>query len=187
MTIGLPHLSQTFVRLLLHALDVLHLLRRLLEILLELLPELIEGVEEVVLALLDLVELGFEGGRVLDVHDVLEVLDEQIGHEEAELGGVELGLALLHVVAGFDGPDDGRVGRRTPDPVLLELLHQARLAEARRRLGEMLVGVELLEGEAIPLLERRELGRRLLRRGVVRARPGSSLGFVSCFSSGVSS
>ena len=74
-----------------------------LEVLLELLPELVEGVEEVVLPLLDLVELLLHGRGVLDVHDVLEVLDQQVGHQEAELGGIELGLALLHVLAGLDG------------------------------------------------------------------------------------
>ena len=96
------------------------------------------------------------------------MLDEQVGDEEAELGRVELALPLLHVVAGLDGPDDGGIGRGPADAVLLELLHEARLAEARRRLREVLVGVELAETEAVALGQGRELGRRLLGRSVVR-------------------
>jgi hypothetical protein len=42
------------------------------------------------------------GRRVLDVHDVLEVLDQQVGDHEPELGGIQLALALLHVVAALE-------------------------------------------------------------------------------------
>ena len=145
MTMGLPHLSQTSSVFSSMALTSFISAWALLQVLLELLPELVQGVQEVVRSLLDLVQLLLHGGGVLDVHDVLEVLDQEVGDQEAELGGPELGVPLLHVLAGLDGGDDRGVGRGAADAVLLELLHEAGLAEARRRLGEVLVGVELLE------------------------------------------
>ena len=70
---------------------------------------------------------------------------------------MELAVLLLHVFARLDGGDDRGVGGGPADAVLLELLHQARLAEARRRLREVLVGVELLELQDVAFGQRREL------------------------------
>src|SRR5262245_55788102 len=155
------------VGFLLHGLDVLHLRLSLLQILGELAPEQREGVEQVVLALLDRVQLLLHGRGVLDVHDVLEMLDQQVGHQEAQLRGMEPAIALLDVLARLDRGDDGRVGRGPADAVLLELLHQARFAEAGRRLGKVLVGVELLERERVALCEGRQLLLGFLRLGRV--------------------
>ena len=49
---------------------------------------------------LDLVEFFLHVARELQVHDLREMLDQQIGHPLADLGGVE--AALLHLdVAAF--------------------------------------------------------------------------------------
>ena len=55
--------------------------------------------------------------------------------------------------------DDLRVGGRAPDAKSLELLHEARLGETRRRLGEVLRRRDLADGNALALLEH---GQRLL-------------------------
>ena len=157
------------VGLLLHALDVLHLLAGAEEVSFELAPELRERVEVVVGAVLDLVELLLHRGGVLDVHDVVEVVDEQVRHHEAELGGEELALALLDVLPGLDGGDDRRIRGRTSDAVFLELLHEARLGEARGGLGEMLIGVEVLELHDVAHSEGRQLALAGLGLRVVSA------------------
>ena len=156
-----------FVRLLLQAFDVLHLRLGLHEVLLEFLPELVEGVQEAVSSRLDLIQLLLHRRCVLDVHDVGEVDYEEVDDHEAELGGPQPTLALFDVLAGLDGRDDARVRGGATDAVLLQLLHQARLAEAGWRLCEVLVGVEFLEREGLALLEGRELVAGL-GLGVVR-------------------
>ena len=56
-------------------------------------------------------------------------------------------LLLAHVVARLDDLDGGREGARPADPQLLERLDQRGLGVARRWLGEMLLGLELLQVE----------------------------------------
>jgi len=64
----------------------------------------------------------------LIVQDVLEVLHQEIGDRQPELGRDELAVLLLDVVARLDG---ARMGRRSTDAdaVLLQLLHQRRLVK----------------------------------------------------------
>src|SRR6185436_18726627 len=82
------------------------------------------------------------------------------GHEHPELGRIEAPLlVLLHVLLAEDRLHDRRVRRRTADALLLELLDERRLREARRRLREMLVLGEVEERELVALGER---GQRLL-------------------------
>jgi hypothetical protein len=54
------------------------------------------------------------------------------------------------------------VGRRTADAVFLERLDQRRFGEARRRLGEMLVGVDAIQRHAVAGLHRRQLAAFVL-------------------------
>ena len=130
---------------LLHALDVFHVLFGVGEVLLELVVELLQRVGPLFLAVFDLVEFLFQARRVLRIEDVLEVVDQQIGDDHADLGGDEFSAAagrLVHVLALLDGAQDGGVGRRPADAALLQLLHQRSLVETRRRFGEVLLRLE---------------------------------------------
>ena len=98
------------------------------------------------LAVLDLVELVLHAGGELDVEDVGEGVDQQIGHQEAQLGRSQAArLVLDDVLLVEDRRHDAGVGRRPADALLLQLLDQRRLAEARRRLGEVLLGQQLVQ------------------------------------------
>jgi len=70
---------------------------------------------------------------------------------------VEPALLLVDVVAALDDREDGRVGGGTADAVLLELLDQSGLGEARRGLREVLVRSHLLAVEGVTLAEGRQL------------------------------
>src|SRR5213592_2943478 len=145
------------------ALHVAHLDLGLLEVLGERPPEAAERVDVVLFAFLDAVELVLHAGRELDVQHVGERLDEEVGHQKAELGRLEAPLVVLeHVFLVEDGAHDAGIGGRAPDALLLELLHERRLHEAGRRLREVLLGDQLEEAEAVALGERRELTLALL-------------------------
>ncbi len=119
----------------------------------QLLAEVLVEVAEDLLPLLgadgDLVEGFFEPGGEPVVEQVAEVLDESLGHDLAHLLGVEAAVVEPHVAPVLYRRDDRRVGRRPADAALLELLDEARLAVARRRLGEVLLRIELLELEVV--------------------------------------
>src|SRR5690606_3788421 len=68
----------------------------------------------------------------------------------------------LHVLAVQQGLDDRGVGGRAADAVLLQRLDQRRFGEARRRLGEVLVGVDAIERHALARLHRRQLAALVL-------------------------
>ena len=86
----------------------------------------------------DLVELLLHPGGELEVDEVAEVLDEQVGHDLADRLRPQPSLLDADVAAIDDRRDRRRVRRRPADAVLLERLDQRRLGEARRRLGEVL-------------------------------------------------
>ncbi len=90
----------------------------------------------------DLVEVLLHPRRELEVHEIAEVADEQVGHDLADRLRVEPALLHDHVAAVDDRGDRRRVRRRPADAVLLERLDQARLGVARRRLGEVLLRVD---------------------------------------------
>src|SRR5437867_4168034 len=145
------------------ALHVAHQDLGLLEVPGEWPPEAAERVDVVLLALLDAVELVLHAGRELDVQHVGERLDQEVGHQEAQLGRLEAPLVVLeHVLLVEDGAHDAGIGGRAPDALLLELLHERRLCEAGRRLREVLLGDQLEEAQPVALGERRELTLALL-------------------------
>src|SRR6185369_13748379 len=92
------------------ALHVAHLDDGLLEVLGERRPEAAHGLDPVLLALLDAVEVVLHAGGELDVQDVGEGLDQEIRHQEAELGRLESPLLVLdHVLLVEDGAHDAGV------------------------------------------------------------------------------
>ena len=130
-----------------------------LERVLERIVELVEHLDHVFLGGRDVVELVFHVGGELQVEDLGEMLDQQVGDDHAQVGGEEAPLLLFDVAAVLDRLDDRGVGAGPADVLLLQGLDQRRLAVAGRRLGEVLGGVEARAGRAP--------GRR---RGAARAR-----------------
>src|SRR5262249_5336473 len=89
------------------ALHVEHPDLRLLEVARKRLPEAPHRQGPVLLPLLDAIELVLHAGGELDVQHVGERLDQQVGHQEAELGGLQAALVVLdHVLLVEDGPHD---------------------------------------------------------------------------------
>ena len=142
---------------LLHPLDVFHVLLGVAEVLLELLVEIAERVGPLFLAFFDLVQLFFQPGRVLEIENVLEVLHQQVGHHQPDLGRHEFSAQLLHVLALLDGADNRRVRGRPPDAALFQLLHQRRFVVARRRLGEVLLRLQFLQRQRLAGLQHGQL------------------------------
>ena len=105
----------------------------------------VEAVEPLLgfaLAARDGVERLFHRGGEVVVDEVREVTFEQLHLRERLPRGNERGALLEHVVAGEDRLDHRHVGRRATDAALLELLHQRRLGEARRRLRGVTRGTQ---------------------------------------------
>src|SRR5215831_19010389 len=141
----------------------LHLALGAGEVALERLVELADRVDPLALTFLDLVEVVFHLRRELDVHDVLEVRDQLVGHRHAELGRRERPPLAVHVAAVVDDrAEDRRVRGRPSDAELFERLDQRGLREAGRRLGEVLLGLQRQQALHLALLERRNLPFRLL-------------------------
>src|SRR6266545_2623125 len=149
-------------------LHVPHLVLGLREVLAERLVELGEDRLPARVPLLDLVELLLHARGEGDVHLAWEGADELVRHEQAEVGGLEVLLHLLDVRLLLDGLEDGGVGGWAADAALLHLLHERGLVVAGRRLGEVLVRVELDEPELLALLERRELPLLVLLLSLAR-------------------
>ncbi|MDT4813196.1 hypothetical protein FQZ97_461700 [compost metagenome] len=75
------------------------------------------------------------------------------------------------VAALLDGRDDRRIGGRTADAALLQLLDQAGFGIARRRLGEVLARVELEQLHRVALVHDRQ-HVVLARLALLRQHPG---------------
>src|SRR6185295_8943882 len=153
------------------ALDVGHLHARRLQVPRELLIEFRHRPLPPEPALLDLVELLLQGGRVTFVQDVVEALLEHAVDQPAQGRGTEAPLHPVDVVAIGEHGEDGGVGRGPADAVLLQRLDQGGLAVLRRRLSEVLLRKELHQLERLALAQRRQHGAfavGLLARVLVR-------------------
>ena len=122
----------------------------------EVAPEVAQHVLPLELAVGDEVELLLQVGReiVLDV-----ALEEglQEGRDEAALVlGDQALLVDADVVALLQHGERGGIGRGTADAELLHALDQRRLGKARRRLREVLLGLDLAIGDAVALGQRRQ-------------------------------
>ncbi len=102
------------------SLQVLHVLRGLLQVLLELLVEISKRLNPGHLSFFDFVEFFFHSGGVLDIEDVLEVLHEHVGHNSAEFGGTELALVFLDILPILNRRQNRRVRGRTADAFLFK-------------------------------------------------------------------
>src|SRR6185503_14484345 len=100
--------------------------------------EVLENLLPAEVTLFDLVELLFHLRREIHVEDVRELFDHHLLDALTKLRREEAALIELDVVPVAQHRDDRRVRRRTADAEPLELLHEARLGETRRRLREVL-------------------------------------------------
>ena len=87
------------------------------------------------------------------------MLDQPAVHGLSQLGGKQAALFLPDVVTGLDHLDRRRKCARPADPELLERLDQRGFGVARRRLGEVLLRLQLLQ---VQLLVDRERGQFLV-------------------------
>src|SRR4029077_2112570 len=106
----------------------------------EFFPELLYGFAPVELALFDFVELFFEARGESDVKNVFETFYEKNADTLTKHGRVKTPLLFSNVFALDERRNNGRVSRRAADAVFFEFFHQRCIVEARRRLGEMLLG-----------------------------------------------
>src|ERR1044071_2939058 len=142
---------------LLHPLHVFHVLFSVAEVLLKLLVELAQRVSPLLLALFNLVQLFFKPRRVSRIKDFFKVLDQKIGHHQPRLRRYELAADLLYVLPLLDGRDNGRVCRWPSDAALFQFLHQRRFVESRRRLSEVLFGLQFTQRELLAHFQWRQL------------------------------
>src|SRR5712691_1843600 len=91
-----------FVRRFLHTLDVFHVLLGVFEILGELFVKLGERVGPRFLALFNFVQFLFQARGVLEVENVLEVFNQQVGHDQADFRWSKLSAYFRRVLALLD-------------------------------------------------------------------------------------
>ena len=122
----------------------------------EVLPEVAQDLFPVELVVGDEVELLFEarGEIVFDV--ALEERFEECRDEAALVVGDEALAVDAHVAAILEHGERRGVGRRPPDAELFHLLDQRRFRIARRRLGEVLLGLDAAIPEVLALAQRRQ-------------------------------
>src|SRR5205807_9433275 len=134
----------------------LHVFLVLFAVLGEAFVELRHGVGPLLLAFFDLVEFFFKSGGVSHVEIVTEVVHEEVGDDQADLGGRKFSAHLGDVLALLNRAQDGGVGRGATNATLFQFLDQRGLVVARRRLGEVLFGLQFAQGQFLAGLERRE-------------------------------
>ena len=92
----------------------------------------------------DLVELFFEAGGEIIFDIAGEEAFEERDDDAALVFGNEALLVDAHIAAVLQDLQDGGVGRRPADAEFFHALDQGGFRKARRRLGEMLGGLDRL-------------------------------------------
>src|SRR2546426_1088222 len=167
-----PALGADAVGGLLGHVRLLHALVLLFHELRERLEELADDGDPLDLARGDTVEVLLHPNGEARVDDLREVLAQEIGDDEADVLGHEGSAFLSNIPAIHQRGDRRRVCRRPADAELLERLDERRFREARRRLREMLRGIEAEQLQGLALLhfwERRDLFLGLVARLEVHA------------------
>ena len=123
---------------------------------LEIAPEGLEQLLPVLAPVGHGIELFLEPGRVIERNILREEPFQKRCQQAARFLCKETIFLHPDVIAVADGLDRAGIGRRTPDAELFQLLDQARLGIAGRRLGEMLVRLDRLLGRGIALVHHRQ-------------------------------
>ena len=111
----------------------------------EVLPEAAQQGFPVQVARRHLVQLGLQRGGEVVLDPFGEELLQEGRDQPSLVFGEEAVLVHADVFAVAQGRQDRGVGRRAADAQLFQLLDQGGFREARRRLGEMLVGADRLD------------------------------------------
>ena len=98
----------------------------------------------------DMVQGLLHSGRETGVHQIREMVLHQKSHGKGGEGGMQILLLELGIAAVLDGRDDGRVGGRTADPLLLQGLHQRGFGVAGGRAGAALEALQIPEIQILP-------------------------------------
>ena len=122
----------------------------------ELVVELIQQALPVQLPGGDFVEMLLHRGGEAVVQQVGETFLQALGHDVAHLLGVESLVLQPHIAAILNRGDDRGVSGGAAYAALFQLAHEAGLAVSRRRLGEVLLGLEFDQGQGIALLQIRQ-------------------------------
>jgi hypothetical protein len=139
----------------------------------ELAPEIAQDVLPLELAVGDEVELLLQVRREVVLHVALEKALQKRRDEAALVLGDQTLLVDLDVVALLQHGERGGIGRRTADAQLLHALDQRCLGEARRWLGEVLLGLDAPVLQSVALGKRRQAAAVILLGflGLAVARP----------------
>ena len=86
------------------------MLLRIAEVFLEFLVKITERLRPTFLTFFDFVELFFQPRRVLDIEDVAKIFNQQIGHDQTNLGWEELPSRFLQILPFLNCAEDGRIG-----------------------------------------------------------------------------
>ncbi|VTR68200.1 hypothetical protein DESC_70040 [Desulfosarcina cetonica] len=140
------------------ALDAEHAFPGLVQFPAEGTVKLLEQCQGFHFGLLDAVQVVFQARGEFHIQDFGKAGDEQIVDDEAQLRGVKVALEQFHVSLVPDRGKNRGIGAGPADAVLLQFLDQRGFGKARRRLGEMLFGLDAQAGQGGPL---RKLGQRL--------------------------
>ena len=108
------------------------------------------------LAVFHAIQLLLHVGGESQIHNIGEILLHQLGHHLAKRGGLDCLALPLHIFAGEDGADGRGIGGGATDAAFLHSLDQRGLIIPRRRLGEMLVALQLPAVQCIPLPDLRQ-------------------------------
>ena len=104
----------------------------------------------------DVVELVFQLGGEIVLDVTLEEVRQEGGDHPAAILRHEAPFVETHIVPVLQHLQDAGIGGGAADAQLLQLLHQAGLGIARRRLGEMLVRRDRAETHRVALGHRRQ-------------------------------
>src|SRR3546814_2487332 len=110
-----------------------------------------------------------------------DVCSSDLRQQPARFLGEEAVLLDSHIGAVLQDLDDRGIGRRAADPQFFQPLDEARLRKARRRLGEMLLGIHALFGRLVPLTPPRQALAVFLRGLGLLARAATKTLVVAAF------
>ena len=128
-----------------------HFVIGLVEVEDELFPELFHGLAPRQLALFDFVEFFLHPRGELEIENVFKAFYQELAYALAKHGRRKTALILRDVLSFDQRRNNGGVSRGAADAVLFELFHQRRVVVARRRLGEVLVGTNLVQPQQLTL------------------------------------
>ena len=128
----------------------------------EVLPEIAQHLFPVDLIVGDEIELFFETGGEIEFDIAREEAFEKGDDEPPLVFRHKTFLVEAHIIAIAQHGERRRVGRGPADAQLLHAFDERRFGEARRRLGEMLRGVDLIPRQGFALIHRRQTAAVLI-------------------------